>query len=85
MDGEELLLEFDKLRVGQGNIEATLTETYITALANVMRKGKAITPWGFKNGPKRMRQIQEDLDRHRDNIEISTDGTSLSIEEEPQQ
>jgi hypothetical protein len=85
MDGEELLLEFDKLRVGQGKIEATQTETYITALANVMRKGKAIIPWGFQNGPKRMRQIQEDQDRHRDNIEISTDGTSLSIEEEPQQ
>lgn len=60
MDGDELLLEFDKLRVGRGNVDATQTETYKAAYANVMRKGKAIPPRGFINGPKRQRQILED-------------------------
>jgi hypothetical protein len=85
LNGEELLLEFEKLRVGQGNIEATQTETYIMAFANVMRKGKAVTPWGFINGPKRKRQILEDQARHRDKIEISSDGADLPIEKESQE
>lgn len=36
--GPELLKEFDKLRVGRGNIGATMGEEYNAALANVMRK-----------------------------------------------
>jgi hypothetical protein len=36
--GPELLKEFDKLRVGRGNIGATMREEYKAALANVMRK-----------------------------------------------
>jgi hypothetical protein len=30
--------EFDKLRVGWGNTDGTMSEEYLTALANVMRK-----------------------------------------------
>ncbi len=73
MNGEELLLEFEKLRVGWGNIAATQTEIYMAAFANVMRKGKAGPPGGFINGPKRQRQILEDQARRRENIESETD------------
>lgn len=38
LTGPELLKEFDKLRVGLGNTEATQSEDYRIALANVMRK-----------------------------------------------
>jgi hypothetical protein len=39
--GEELLAEFEKLRVGWGNLAATESETYKTALANVIRRARA--------------------------------------------
>jgi len=39
--GEELLAEFEKLRVGRGNLAATESETYKAALANVIRRGRA--------------------------------------------
>jgi hypothetical protein len=38
LTGPELLQEFDKLRVGHGNNEATQSEEYRSALANVMRR-----------------------------------------------
>ena len=40
LSGDELLNEFDKLRVGWGNTEATQCEEYKIASTNLMRKLK---------------------------------------------
>ena len=42
LTGPELLNEFDKLRVGRGNTEATQNEEYRCALANIMRKANSV-------------------------------------------
>jgi hypothetical protein len=41
MTGDEILAEFEKLRVGWGNRGATRSEMYQVALANVSRRGAA--------------------------------------------
>ncbi len=44
LNGQELLGEFDKLRVGRGSSEGTESKEYKSALANIMRRAKPKSP-----------------------------------------
>jgi hypothetical protein len=60
LSGTELLAEFDRLRVGWGNVGMTETEEYKAAYANIMRKGKATRSVGVTVAVEQERQRRLD-------------------------
>lgn len=48
LPGSEILNEFEKLRIGNGNYQLTQTEEYRSALANLERKAKLHSPTQVK-------------------------------------